>query len=180
MKRPNTAVRYKSREILLPASIDVLLLAGGKGTRLRSSLDPELSCNPKLLVSIDSDGRHEPMLDTVIRRLSCHGFTKISLLTCGDEAACGEAIECHAAVEFGPLLSLRVFREDYPLGTAGTVYAALNQLDSPCVIVVPGDTLFPFAKLTPGLVRHASYDAAITSGLSRRNQERQLRTKADW
>ena len=53
------------------ADIPVVILAGGKGTRLR----PFTACLPKPLVPIGD----MPILEVVMRQLANHGFSNVTL-----------------------------------------------------------------------------------------------------
>lgn len=104
-----------------------IILAGGKGTRLR----PYTSVFPKPLVPIDD----MPILEIVIRQLKFHGFTDITL-------AVGHLAELLMAyVQDGSRYGLNVtyVKEDQPLGTAGPL-ALIPDL-SETFLVMNGDVL---------------------------------------
>lgn len=110
--------------------MQAVILAGGKGTRLR----PFTHVFPKPLMPL---GEHDPMpiIEVVIRRLARFGFRDVTIIT----GYLTELIEafCGAGEKFGSRISYR--REVTPLGTAG----GLTLLDRPTapVLVINGDIL---------------------------------------
>jgi NDP-sugar pyrophosphorylase family protein len=120
-----------------------------------------LQTTAKLLVPVRRGDEQMPMIGIALARLSALGYRNVSLLTSRDPEAAGAAIEAYAASAFGGQLALTVYRERYPLGTAGAVYAALRHIRSESIAVVPGDTLFPFETLSDALAAHdwESYQA---------------------
>lgn len=141
----------------------MLVLAGGKGSRLRKSGVDELASVTKMLVEIeDGQGSREPMVSATIRGLSGAGFLDIAILTSDDSYAQGADVEAQVLRQFTHVPALRVFREAEPLGTAGSVYAAIQHGGRDLVLVCPGDTLFPYERLIDGLVRHSAEDRDAT------------------
>src|ERR1700716_2365152 len=107
-----------------------VLLAGGKGTRLR----PFTHVFPKPLMPL-GDADPMPIIAVVLRQLARTGFRDVTVIT-GYLTALVEAF-CGSGEKFGCRLSYR--REHSPLGTAG----GLNLLDRPAgpVLVINGDIL---------------------------------------
>jgi NDP-sugar pyrophosphorylase family protein len=167
---------FSSSSAYVPGSTQILLLAGGRGTRLRASSNPTLRTTAKLLVPVRRGDEQMPMIGVALARLSVLGYRNVSLLTSRDPEAAGAAIEAYATSAFGPLLALTVYRERYPLGTAGAVYAALRHIRKDSVAVVPGDTLFPFEVLSSALAahdwgnRHATWLVTTRPGLRAQNE----------
>ena len=89
--------------------MQAVILAGGKGTRLR----PFTSTLPKPLVPV---GEH-PIIDIVLRQLKAHGFGEVIIST-GHLAKLIEAY-CGNGRRWG--LRIRYVREDKPLSTAGAL-----------------------------------------------------------
>lgn len=133
-----------------PADVSVVVLAGGKGTRLH----PLTAILPKPLVPLGD----RPVLEILLRRLARSGFRKVHMCT-------GHLAELIMAV-FGDGsslgLSIEYTREQEPLGTAGPL-TLLEGLTDP-VLVVNGDllTTLDFAKL---LEFHTTQGAAATISL---------------
>ena len=107
-----------------------VLLAGGKGTRLR----PFTHVFPKPLMPL-GDADPMPIIEVVLRQLARHGFRDVTVIT----GYLTELIEafCGSGKKFGTRLTYR--REVTPLGTAG----GLTLLDRPAepVLVINGDIL---------------------------------------
>lgn len=107
----------------------LIILAGGKGTRLASKLGKTL---PKPMVPVA--GR--PLLEHQVELACEHGFTDVRLLT----SHRSEVIEDHFGdgSRFG--LSIRYHIDPVPRGTAGAVLAALPELADHFALLY-GDTL---------------------------------------
>jgi D-glycero-alpha-D-manno-heptose 1-phosphate guanylyltransferase len=109
------------------ADITAVILAGGKGTRLR----PVVSGRPKVMA--ETAGR--PFLEYLLDQLSSAGLRK-AVVCCGYLA---EQIEDY----FGPSyksLSLIYSTEDCPLGTGGAARLALPHISSDVVLIANGDS----------------------------------------
>ena len=111
----------------VPPGLPAVILAGGKGSRLA----PYTTVLPKPLLPI-GDG---PILDVVIRQLSRHGFTKITLAV-GYLAHLIEAV-FRDGDEHG--VALQYHREVEPLGTVGPL-ASMDHLDD-TFLMMNGDIL---------------------------------------
>jgi mannose-1-phosphate guanylyltransferase len=110
------------------ASIDVLVLAGGLGTRIR----PVLGDTPKLLAPIGD----RPYLSHLLDWLRRFGARRIVLgLGFGADAVL-EYLKAHPA----PDLEIRTVVEPAPLGTAGAIRFARPELHSDPAVVLNGDT----------------------------------------
>lgn len=105
-----------------------VILAGGDGTRLR----PLTSNQPKPMMPI----ANRPMMEHIIRLLADHGFDDI-VVTVGYLAN-------HIRMYFGDgsefSVGIRYASEDTPLGTAGSVRNAADELDE-TFLVIAGDVL---------------------------------------
>jgi D-glycero-alpha-D-manno-heptose 1-phosphate guanylyltransferase len=111
--------------------MQAIILAGGKGTRLRSVLNNL----PKPMAPIG----HRPFLEIVLEKLAAQGFQKI-VLSVGFMA---ETIIRHFGSKyFGMDLSYAI--EEFPLGTGGGVRLALEQVTNNHVFVFNGDTYIDF------------------------------------
>jgi NDP-sugar pyrophosphorylase family protein len=127
--------------------MEVVLLAGGTGTRLR----PYTTVLPKPLMPIGD----MPVLEILLRRLSAAGFRRVSLAV----GYLAELIEAYFGDGRQYGLELVYWRETQPLGTAGPL-AAMG-LTSDRVLVMNGDllTTLSFTELVDG---HLASDAAAT------------------
>jgi NDP-mannose synthase len=107
--------------------VRVVILAGGKGTRLR----PYTTCFPKPLMPIGD----MPIIEVVLRQLRSYGFRKVTVSVnhlaeliqtfCGDGAKWG--------------LNIEYCTEDQPLGTAGSIGLVKDVTDP--LLVMNGDLL---------------------------------------
>lgn len=105
-----------------------VILAGGKGTRLR----PYTAVLPKPLVPV----AERPILELVIRQLAAHGFERVDLSV----GHLGGLIKAYLeSIELPRGIELRYWWEDEPLGTAGAL-RRIDDLDEP-FLVMNGDVL---------------------------------------
>ena len=136
----------------------VVIMAGGKGTRLRPLTD---TC-PKPMLKIAGT----PMLELIIKQFISSGFNEFYISV--------NYLKDHIIQYFGDGSSLGVsityLNEDYPLGTAGSLSLLPKSLSSP-VLITNGDVL---AKIDPThlLDFHNEQNAAAT--LVVRNYEHQV------
>jgi len=107
--------------------IKTVILAGGKGTRLR----PLTAVFPKPLVPLGN----KPVVEILLRRLAASGLTDITICT----GYLGELIRavCGDGSKFG--LRIQYVNEEEPLGTAGPLSLVPDLTDT--FIVVNGDLL---------------------------------------
>lgn len=137
------------------SDLHAVILAGGKGTRLR----PFTITLPKPLVPI---GEESSVLEIVVRQLAHQGFGSATLAI----GHFGELIEAY--VGDGSRWGMRIdyAREEEPLGTMGPVVQAADRLPDH-FLVLNGDTLtdLDYADL---LRRHAASGAPITVATARR------------
>lgn len=133
--------------------IEVVLLAGGRGTRLA----PYTTVLPKPLMPIGD----MPVLEVLLRRLASSGFTRVHLAT-GHLAELIEAFFGDGS-RFG--VELSYWREDEPLGTAGPL--AHIPFSGDRVLVMNGDllTTLDFRELVD---THQRFGSAATIAVLRR------------
>ncbi len=124
-----------------------IILAGGRGTRLR----PYTTTIPKPLMPVGD----RPVLDVLLRQLRHFGFRRVTIVT----GHLAELIEAYTGDGSRYGLEVDFFREDTPLGTVGAL-ALLGGLDAP-FLVLNGDVLtdLDFRRL---LDQHRRSDAAAT------------------
>lgn len=105
-----------------------VILAGGEGTRLR----PLTSNQPKPMIPV----ANRPMMEHIVRLLAEHGFDDIVVTV----AFLANQIRTYFGdgSEFG--VRMRYATEDAPLGTAGSVRNAAEELDE-TFLVISGDVL---------------------------------------
>lgn len=115
----------------MPSTVDAAILCGGQGTRLRGlGLDV-----PKSMAPI----RGRPFLELLVRELARQGVGRIVLCT----GYRREAIRAHfSGGDWG--VPLAFSEETAPLGTAGALRQALDQLRGDPLLVLNGDSYTPF------------------------------------
>ena len=112
--------------------IDVaVIMAGGKGSRLRSITNDEI---PKPMVSVDG----KPLLEHQVEALKEYGIKKIVMIV----GHLGEKIMEHFkdGKDFGVDIDYIVEKE--PLGTAGAFYYLKDKTDAKDFLLVFGDVFF--------------------------------------
>jgi len=133
--------------------VHAVILAGGKGTRLR----PYTTVLPKPLMPIGD----MPVLEVVLRQLRRHGFTRVTLAV----SYLAELIEayCGDGSRFG--LELHFSREEKELSTAGPL-KLIPDLDA-TFLTMNGDilTTLDYGAL---LAHHRRENAAATIAVHRR------------
>ncbi len=131
--------------------MEVIILAGGLGTRLRAVV-PDL---PKPMAPI----RGRPFLEYQMDFCIAQGATRF-ILSVGYKR---ELIEQHFANKYGAC-DIAYAREETPLGTGGGLLLALEQASSDNVIVVNGDTFFDVA-FNALQAHHTTHQASATLAL---------------
>ena len=114
---------------------EAIILAGGLGTRLRSTV-PDL---PKCLAPVA--GR--PFLSFVIDHLRMQGIERF-IFSLGYQS---EKIEAFLNKDYPTLDHVNVIEEE-PLGTGGAIRLAMEKAATPHVLVANGDTIFRFRMET--------------------------------
>jgi len=110
--------------------IDIVILTGGQGNRLREVINDR----PKTMAEID----HQPFLDILIDYISSYGFKRFILCT-GYMASNIEKYYNDKKTDKEILFS----REDNPLGTGGAIKNAQKLIQSNLFLVVNGDSFCP-------------------------------------
>lgn len=127
------------------SQINVAILAGGLGTRLR----PVVGDQPKALAAVA--GR--PFLVILLEWLARSGARRVVLCT----GYRGDLVRRELGQRFGPI-DLVYSREERPLGTGGALRLACPSLDSELVLALNGDS-FCQVDLAAMLRRRASQAA---------------------
>jgi mannose-1-phosphate guanylyltransferase / phosphomannomutase len=131
--------------------VKAVIMAGGEGTRLR----PLTSNQPKPMMPV----ANRPLMEHVVQLLKRHGFDEI-VVTVGFQA---NAIRTYFGngAEFG--VRMVYATEETPLGTAGSVRNAMDELDEP-FLVISGDVLTDI-DLGAIVDFHEDRKAVVTIGL---------------
>jgi len=125
-----------------------VILAGGKGTRLRP-----LTCNlPKPMLPL----LNKPVMEYSLELLKQHGIEEIAVTV----QYMGNAIQNYFGDGSKWGVKLHYFEDSPPLGTAGSVKQAEAFLDEPFV-VISGDALTDF-QLSHGMDFHRSEERLVT------------------
>jgi mannose-1-phosphate guanylyltransferase/phosphomannomutase len=133
--------------------VKAVILAGGEGTRLR----PLTSNQPKPMMPV----ANRPMMEHIVRLLADHGFDDIVVTV----AFLANHIRTYFGdgSDFG--VRMRYATEDSPLGTAGSVRNAAEELDE-TFLVISGDVLTDI-DLSAFVKAHRSTGAAGSIALKR-------------
>ena len=113
-------------------NIDVaVIMAGGKGSRLRSITNDEI---PKPMVPVNG----KPLLEYQVDKLKAYGIKKIVMIV----GHLGEKIEDHFkdGKDFG--VDIDYIFEKEPLGTAGAFYYLKDKIDTKDFLLIFGDVFF--------------------------------------
>ena len=110
-----------------PSKVTAVILAGGKGTRLRSII----SDRPKVLAEI----RERPFITYLLEQLIVTGIKNVVL--CTGFMADKVYEELNSTYK---LLNLIYSRESEPLGTGGALRHALPDINSDLILVMNGDS----------------------------------------
>lgn len=129
-----------------------VIMAGGEGTRLR----PLTSNQPKPMIPL----ANRPMMEHIVRLLRRHGFDDIVVTV----AFLANHIRTYFGdgSEFG--VRMVYATEETPLGTAGSVRNAMDELDEP-FLVISGDVLTDI-DLSRLVAFHTQREALVTVGLT--------------
>ncbi len=129
-------------------------MAGGEGTRLR----PMTANQPKPLLPV----ANRPIVEHVLRLLKKHGFTE-TVVTVQFLAA---LVRNYFGDGEDVGMSLQYATEEMPLGTAGSVKNAEDELRDDTFLVISGDALTDM-DLTEMVRFHKDRGALVTVGLTR-------------
>jgi NDP-sugar pyrophosphorylase family protein len=131
-------------------ALDAIILAGGKGTRLRSVV----ADRPKPLAQVDG----KPFLDILLEQLAAFAEVRTVVLATGYLAdMIRERYEGNRRFGF----EIRLSPEEQPLGTGGALLAALPMVESDNILVLNGDS-YVDVDLRRLVSFHASQGAALT------------------
>lgn len=136
--------------------MQAIILAGGKGTRLR----PLTQDLPKPMISV----LNKPLMEYTIELLKKHNITNIGVTL----MFLPQYIQNYFknGEELG--VNISYFKEETPLGTAGSVKLAENQLDD-TFVVISGDALTNI-NIEKILKYHKNINADVTLVLSRQTE----------
>ena len=138
--------------------VKAVILAGGEGTRLR----PLTSNQPKPMMPL----ANRPMMEHVVRLLASHGFDDVVVTV----AFLANQIRDYFGdgSDFG--VRMRYATEETPLGTAGSVLNASEELDD-TFLVISGDVL---TDIDLGAIVKAHQDAGALASIALKRVENPL------
>lgn len=119
---------YNLGELKSILPLETIIMAGGKGTRLR----PMTYDTPKPLLNIGS----KPIIQHNVDRLCTYGIENITISI----RYLGEQIVSHFSNGNGDGLNIRFIREDKPLGTAGGL-SLIDSFKSNTILLTNSDVL---------------------------------------
>lgn len=128
-KRANPVKFIEAGESRKPEKIDVIILCGGLGTRLRPVIDDQ----PKVLVKIGE----KTFLDLLIDDLVIQGFKNIIL----NVGYLKEQIRKHFISNKRSNCTIRFSEEDEPLGTGGALKNAIPLIKNDFFMAMNGDSI---------------------------------------
>lgn len=141
--------------MLKPKDIDVLILCGGFGKRLRSVVDDR----PKPMAEV----KHQPFMDLLIKYMSSFGFRHF-ILSIGYMA--NKMMEYYAQKKH---LEIVFSEEKSPLGTGGAIKNARPLIKSNPFLVINGDS---FCRINlREFLRYHEKNNAFVSMVVARNRE---------
>ena len=108
-----------------------VIMAGGKGSRLRSITNDEI---PKPMVPVDG----KPLLEYQVEKLKEYGIKKIVMIV----GHLGEKIMDHFKDGKGFSVDIDYIVEKEPLGTAGAFYYLKDKTDAKDFLLIFGDVFF--------------------------------------
>ena len=142
---------------LLPENMDVVILAGGLGTRLR----PSIADKPKSLAPIND----RPFVDILVDHLLSFGFQRFVLCV----GHLKEQMVCHFAGRDDCRIDFSV--EETPLGTGGAVKHAIDKINSDIFLVLNGDS-FCELEYKDFLAFHEAKNASISIAVAEVDESR--------
>lgn len=134
-------------------NVDVVILAGGKGTRVEAITHDALS---KVMLPVNG----HPFLAYVIRLYAQKGFKHVVLAT----GHCAEGIQNYFSTGEAYGVEISYSSEKESLGTGGALRLALSVAQSEHVLVVNGDTFFD-TNTEAFLTQHGSSHNVVTVAL---------------
>lgn len=129
----------------------ILILAGGRGTRLSSIIDEV----PKPMAPI----RNKPFLYYIFEYTKNFEIDEIILSVGYKKKA---IMNCFKSQYNG--INIKYICEDIPLGTGGAISEAFQQIEAEDIIVMNGDTLF-FVDLNDFIKKHKANNSILSIAL---------------
>jgi NDP-sugar pyrophosphorylase family protein len=128
---------------------EAIILAGGRGTRLRGVLDNR----PKPMAIING----KPFLEWILLLLRLQGIHRVVIST----GHLGEMVESYFDADKDIGMEVAFVRDPFPLGTAGAIRNALGKIKANRIIVLNGDSYLHF-NLPYFLKAHLAINASAS------------------
>ena len=142
---------------------EICLLAGGRGTRMRSGVRPDFANTPKVFLRITHEGRSATLFSHAMDGIMSLNPGAVSVLA-SPHPACGPELIIQEMSRFHETQHVTVMWDPprTSFGTARALYQAAQHCSLPILIVVPADTIFPFRKLLIAAKYHMADRANAT------------------
>jgi NDP-sugar pyrophosphorylase family protein len=141
--------------------VEVGILAGGRGTRMRNGSSARFSDIPKVFLPLAVRGRIESLLFHVLTGVLGTHPGAVSILGSRHPESGPDRLVQHVARLPDPA-GLTLLWEDTALGTAGALYQAALCCRFPVLAAIPADTAFPFSQLAKAVRAHDRSGAEAT------------------
>lgn len=143
--------------------VEICLLAGGKGMRMRDGERREFATTPKVLLQIWHDGKSASLFSHAMRGILSLSPGAISVLA-SRHPGCGPELIMQEISKFREAQRIAVFWDpaEEEFGTARALYQAARESGFPVLVVVTADTIFPFWKLPLAIELHRTRKAVAT------------------
>ncbi len=148
----------------MTTSVDVVILAGGLGTRLQSVV----SDRPKVLAEV----KGRPFLDYLLQQLEKFRQVKKVILALGYQA---EKVMAQYQKYSSQTFTIDFSTETQPLGTGGAIRRALLKTESRDVLIMNGDSYVHF-DLTALQQEHEKKGGVLTNILFKTDDRRRFGT----
>ena len=132
--------------------VEAIILAGGKGTRLKNVLDDQ----PKSMAIIEG----KPFIEWILLMLRRQGIQRAVICT----GHLSEAVESYFGDGRRINMIITFARDPFPLGTGGAVRNALGKTNSKCLLILNGDSYFRLS-LPTFLENHLKLNARASISL---------------
>jgi NDP-sugar pyrophosphorylase family protein len=142
---------------------EVLLLAGGRGTRMRRGERREFQVTPKIFLGVEHRGKVSSLFMHCLSGIASLNPGAISVLGSRHPDS-GPDLLLHEVSVLNTSSPVRILWDpiEKELGTAGAVYQAIQESQFETVAVATADTMFPFRRFGEAVDYHINLQSAVT------------------